>query len=558
MRRFLAKLIVSLMFMFAISVVAADSLVVMDRGYYDTLHDSFNSECVHLYTDVQGSFTAMRSWLNTIQSALETSYQEVVDARNQLYSQGINGGLTQVDEQRRQLALTSLESVISDTSALRSRINNYHTSLNSNQAKVLNDIHAVSNSFPVEISTTNLNLEIYVIVTNNFECTNDLSEIRADYTNFLNYFDGAIDGELDQYRATVTNLLDWSEFSNWLNYSRWRWGSSVDSTRVLSPYNIAWDSVQLNNTGYGYVLNSGASNVRYWRYYWYSLPLDATFSDYLTFNLQGIHDTIEQLGKIQYSNYYGLIVPASTNLVMSYPLSSSAKSQMADFLAAESNYSNQVSKLSASRNWYQRIEHWLSYIALSTSKQEAEISDSSSRLEQLSSTTNDVVSMTVGISNHYAYAEQRVSRTMEVITNTFGSVVSMLNAFTPEDSSKKGPSANDYTALKFMDVQFVADRLSDLTGKGNSIPTSLVISDDVFNQAVGNGGKKSAGVTRIEAFSKMGLLVQIGHVVFGVLWVLISFGVAIILSISTVKAFGNLWWRALKFIPDVARYTFGQ
>lgn len=539
-------------------------VVVMDRAYYDQCKSSFYHQCWFLDASIVGTRQQIDWDLNQLQNYNRLLLSQSTRIQNEINTAQISVNSINPVDTAQSVAIADAQSYLSSalTSAyeLDSMISdNYEAITNLRRSvEVLTDdlrsqVTVVSNLFPVDISATNLNL--YVVVSNNFEfLTNMYNSVSNDFSGFLNWYDVERSSVLDQYRATVTNLLDWSNYYYWIDYSYWISGTYITSSQ-LKYGNWIFSQMNFNPLGVSdvpRVFNSGLLALRDWRVAMQTLPSGASYSDFVAFSIQGIHDSVEYSAKNLKQLYEGLIVPACTNSVFTYPLNATQTNALAQFLSAPDSYNEQVSKLSQTRNWFQRIEHWLSAIARNTYKPDKpEIDDvEDERRDKLQGITNDVSHSVTSLFEGFEDTSKDATNVLAQATAKFTeNITAIYNVFSDKGSNTRSGSQSAhqrFSKLNFMESTWIGEYLQDKTKKPNDVPAYITIQD------IENGQGANS------AWSISSRLLDIVHKVFGVVWCIIGFGLGIWEIIMLTKFFINIWWRLIKFIPGISRYALGS
>lgn len=555
--RFCKYLIFNIAALFALCLVADDSIIVMDRAYYQLTADQFYSRCGQLYNDINHNLgvdtsdgdSSIYGRLSIVSSSLQTLQYDASSLYIDLLRISQNSDIPVVEQQSINQAADRAQALSSSAQNMNQQIYEIRGDVLRVANSLRSQIVAVSNSFPTVISSTNLNIEIYVVVTNNFELsTNSFNDVQESYTNFLNYYRGIEDQVLDQYRATVTNLLDQSNLPSWVDYSLWRRGGGVSSS-AHNLYNFAFADVPWNVTsGNDIVFNSGFPAIRTWSNYAYRLPTNYSYIDYLNFNLQGIHDSAEY-GTRAILQVQNLLITASTNSAITYKRNSSTTNALASFLSAPSTYGEQVYKISQTENYFQRIEHWLSAIAFNTSKSTLDQPDESSlneRNELINTTTNDVVNAMTPWKEDITEMSKRMTNAVTMLDQIVKDITMPLNVFSDKQngggSGFRGAGSR-FSRVAFMDVHPLMERVSTATGKSISNAPDYIMLEDV------NGLHN--------AWSTSFTLADTCHIIMGFIWFLISFGILLVYLWFTGKSFIVLWLELIKFVPNVARFALG-
>lgn len=544
MLRTIAIYLVAATALFAFLLPAQDSdgsLVVMDRLYYEHCKSDFYSDCNLLSRNVdsfeQYAIPQLESLTNTIHEALD--------------SNGWTKYWLQVHLEASEETTTAIKALqwAEITQSVLGESVGLADSLLSSSLAFVDDMHdlisVTSNTFPLEVTSTNLTL--VVVVSNYFEmASNELDHAQNVYTNFLNYYRGVEDYMLDQYRATVTNLLDWSNFANWIDYSLWKKTSWVSDSWHNTSANFTFWAIPWGIDAHAMVFNGGGgNNVARWDRYRQTLNDNATFSDWLAFNLQGIHDSAEY-GTRALLQVQELFIQASTNRQFTMTWLNSQTNGVAEFFTAPKGYTAQVSKISKSRNLFQRIEHWLSAIARNTDMGESDEGENADSSED-SQEVYDV------ISNDVATASVRVNELfvpLASLTNATAGVQSLVDSVTDVlDNFKSTPSvrssglrSGDSSApatFKLMSTGFIESTFerSDLHPSG--LP-DWVGCDDTYEVF----GFARTAATWIHHF-------------FGVIWLASALALLVFYARWLSSWVVTLWYRLLGFLAKICTFTWG-
>lgn len=442
---------------------AEGELVVMDAAYYYQCRDDFYRDCFLLqrqvdnfkvYADSELAYVTNAFWNISYNAGLARQNAEyIMSESSDPAVQSKADDIIMYANNCENVSLSGYNRALTLLSDVDSFVDNFSAT-----------ISVVSNTFPVQVTSTNF--VINVVVSNYFDlATNLYNDAQASYTNFLNYYSGIEDSLLNDYRATVTNLLDWSNAFQWNSYSLW---SNLSSQYVNSwisshsMYNILFGAIGWNNTSpamyYGGLpLNTG--DLKYWSQYFSS----GSSADLLYFLLQGIHDSVEYNASATLRNF-NLLAFASTNTIFHLPYTNSAKDReaynsMKQFLTMPSGYTNQVAEVATSRNYYQRLEHWLSAIALNTSSEpssDVESADTASSFDSnLDSFTNDVIVATSGLDQPLRNLGRMTNITVGV-RGLVSSVSHVLDSFKSESTRSSSPPSD----IKLMSTDFIQENFS--------------------------------------------------------------------------------------------------
>lgn len=529
----------------AFSLLADDGpYVVIERTYYEQCKNSFDSQCNYLYEQVGALF---RGW---------SSELTLIENQNNGYVHTISLALAQIDSARSDLDLTDPDQVEADTHLQSARnslislednisrnndlISQWINELIDAKTDLQNHVIATSNSFPYAVATTNLN--IYIIVTNSFEAaTNNYCCCTNEFEHFLNYFQDVESQVLDQYRNTVTNLLNWSEFSSWIDYSFWNTPSYVSASWHNKSYNFAWWSIPWDATlGYGIIFDSGAANVARWQRFAQTLPTDANFADWLAFNIQGIHDSVEY-GAKSILQVQHLLNFASTNSQMTLTFDASQTNQMAQFLSAPATYEEQLSKISRTRNWFQRIEHWMSSIARNTNPVEIEVESVESQeglKNDVENATNELQTAAIGIKDSFNVLPP-LTNTTAALDGAVQSCSRILNSFRSSGGRRSASSAPaDFRLMKSEFISTTFERLG--LPENENLPYYIGADAD------------TPGFEHVQSASTW------LHHIFGFIWLCGGLALLVYYARWLSSWVVTLWYRMLGMLVKISKFTWGS
>lgn len=554
---------------FTLPVFSADEIIVMDRAYYEMCRNGFFLNVGLLNNSVDSAYNFFNNQFSLIGTNIENARDQIYLANQNANYLLQSSNLTSTDRDKAQLIYEQTLNAYNSQNQALGQIQTTTNQLELSYNQIIEQISVVSNSFPVEITSTNFILEVTVLVTNNFEfATNAMDQAEHSYTNFLNYYRGIEDYMLDQFRATVTNLLDTTSLLDMVNRSYWPGAQSGG----ISPgyyWNIDWGYISQYQAG---TVANGAqmdafifnTNPRYnpwtsstYRLYTNPTSSDITLRDFLVFTTLGVHDNLNEIA-VDMRKQLLLLLDTCTNNQFSATFTVAQTNQMINFLSSPETYSEQVSKIARSKNWYQRIEHWLSAIARNTYKEDkTEISDDveSEYETQYETVSNDVFHAVSGAFSPIQEIAPNSTNVFAVAKEKFTeNITGIFNVFSEGKPSSRGgirASGNEQTAaqrfkkVNFMEVSFVNESLREYTGKEPALPNYITVQD-VENVKGANS-----------AWSISLRIADIVHKVMGVIWCLVGFGLVIYEMIMLLKFFVVIWYRLLKYIPNISRYAFG-
>lgn len=542
------------------SAFADDDLIVMDRAYYAQCRMSFFASLSALDQSLDTSYQALTASLVQLCDKCWYTYYwaSMVRDNSTALRTRVANDVNVPDYVKADLnnLVTYSENAADQSFAAYNLAGSITNQVKSDYETLKYQISSVSNSFPVEVYGTNLTLNVYVIVTNNFDfATNQLEQAQNSYTNFLNYYRGIEDQILDQYRASVTNLLDASHLMDWINSSHWRetFSGYHDAYRYINYDFFEGSTLPVDSIFYR-PLGDGVpvSRSYYWFNRYYQLPQDPTFQDFFVFSFQGVHDAVQQSARLD-TQLYNVFLQASTNSAFSYAFESSRTNAVVNFFKAPDTYDAQVHKNTQSRNWLQRLELWLSSIAKNTYQPPEEKTMVPEELQQ--EREQEIEGVRTTVTNQFAEIQDQLDQAADSTTNVFsvaGLVVrdftNCLHHFSAKSNTRAGGSgvSDRFKKVGLMETSWISSRLLQLTNKSNTVPDYLVIQD--FNH----------GNDYVQVWSLTLKVVDIVHNVFGIIWVMIGFSLAIVVCIHLARTFILIWLWLLKFIPDISRYTLGS
>lgn len=518
--------------------------VVIERTYYDQCKNTFESECNYLYEQAGAEYRAMQGFLQIVQNQNDGYQYQISEADLNITIARGQLDLTDPDQvtinSQLQAAQASLSALSDTISRNNDTFNSWQNDIHDSMVDFQNHVLSVSNSFPYVVSTTNLN--IYIIVTNTFvAATNNMCCCTNEFEHFLNYYADVKSQALDLYRATVTNLLDWSQFHGWLDYSLWITPNQVASSWHNKSYNFAFWAIPWQPiSGYGTIFDSGANNVARWTNFAQTLPDDSNFADWLAFNLQGIHDSAEY-GAKSLLQVQHLLNFASTNSQMTLTFSASQTNQMAQFLAAPDTYDKQVAKVAQTRNFFQRIEHWLSAIAHNTNPvdiEEVSVESQEGLKNDVENATNELQTAAIGIKDSFNVLPPLTNTTV-ALDGAVQSCSRILNSFKSSGGRRSASSAP--AEFRLMKSEFISTTFERLgLPENENLPYYIGADLD------------TPGFEHVQSACTW------LHHIFGFIWLCSGLALLVFYARWLSSWVVTLWYRMLGMLVKISKFTWGS
>lgn len=524
--------------------------VVIERTYYEQCKNDFETHCQYLYDQIAALF---RSWGDEL---------TLINNQNAGYSHTISLAILQIDQAREDLDLTDPAQIEADTHLQGSRntlialgdnidrnstlISSWSHALTDAKIDLQNHVIATSNSFPYVVASTNLN--IYIIVTNSFEAaTNNYCSCTNEFEHFLNYYSDARNEILDQYRATVTNLLNESVLRSQLTYTFWH--SMAGATSSQQYLNINWGDIMMN-PGFGSVPLT--SDILYgssffltnpWNKYLYDLPIDSyNLQSALMFNIMGVHDDMNVIA-VDLVKTYIQFAAASTSTVFTVLSPSVETNAMVQFLTAPETYGEQVSKISQTRNWFQRLEHWLSSIARNTAPLElGDESDQDSEQDianVIEMATNEISVASIGIKDSFINTLPDLTNTTVALQGAVTSVSRILDSFKSSGgnrSSSSAPSSFNLMKTEFINTTFTRLGIEET----QDMPYYIGADQDT------------------EGFEDVQTAATWIHHIFGFIWLCSGIALLVFYARWLSSWVVTIWYRMLGMLVKVSKFTWGS
>lgn len=518
--------------------------VVIERTYYEQCKNTFESECYYLYEQAGAEYRAMQGFLQIVQNQNNGYQYQISEADMNITIARGQLDLTDPDQvtvnSQLQAAQASLSALSDTISRNNDTFNSWQNDIHDSMVDFQNHVLSVSNSFPYVVSTTNLN--IYIIVTNTFEAaTNNMCCCTNEFEHFLNYYADVKSQALDLYRNTVTNLLDWSNSTGWLDYSFWIAGSKA----YLSSWSYRNYSFHTMNSKYGGFVAANIFPIlqtgQLQNQFSYTLPTDANFADVVAFTLQGIHDSVEQSALIDTLNKE-LFYLASTSTTMTVTFGTGLTNAVVQLLTAPGTYAEQVDKISKTRNWFQRIEHWLSAIAHNTSDsveiEQESVESQESLKNDVENATNELQTAAIGIKDSFNVLPP-LTNTTAALDGAVQSCSRILNSFKSSGGNRSASSAPaDFRLMKADFISTTFDRL----GLPENEELPYYIGADV----------DTPGFEHVRTASTW------LHHIFGFIWLCGGLALLVYYARWLSSWVVTLWYRMLGMLVKVSKFTWGS